>query len=961
MMDGWFEEKVGFENQIVSQLEGFCLDENNGTELCADYFLLLVKSRRHQGEHAIFCGQRDQSNFEVNLRHAFPIFESTMVTAKYTSCDSGPDKASDPVQVSALVINGEIASFEELGEENGFEHEEERLDMEQRKMELETQPNSELVSAAVEKDIPTTQNGDVGTPVTLRPKQEKSNMLMLRKKSDNFPLIYVAKGTPVNLQEVEKFILDVSVATEIASRHKFRRECHSHSWVDELLWKMLSQENQSRCIFKGAHKSCTNSTAQWHGDWASNSGWKDDYIKIELARQAKKYTDYEPFHLVIGTFNVNGRSPVLNDNGDVVSLTPWLLDRIADEPDMYALGFQEADLSKEAFLFGESKREDEWAVIIANTLGESYTELHRKRLVGMYLIVFVKKNMKHYISELKTDMQGTGLMNVMGNKGGVALKLRVKDSSLCFVTTHLAARDENVARRNQDYEELCRRLTFDKGTEYESGIFDSDFLFWFGDLNYRIEGEDSAIKAASNSGNIQYLLQRDQLSEQRKQNRVFFSFVEPAIDFKPTYKYDIGTDRFDTSEKKRSPAYCDRILFYTKTTSNNEVCIREYTSAPEIRISDHKPVRGQFTLSVSVVDPKRQQDTMNSIFRELDVIENDSLPDVELSCQAFEFQNVRFDRKQEQELRIKNIGKVKAQFSFIPKHGDTEVHPSWLRINKRGGILSQGEETTITLTMHVRMEDACNLNTEQETLDDVLIFHVENGNDFFITVNGSWLPTFLCRPLLDLCYLNVPAREMLRVEHEGQLNELPKELWLLVDFLVRHGLKKPDLFKTGSRTHDMWIVVESLDEGLDIPMVASTGAVLRVLRLFLTSLPESIIPQSLYSRCVENARNHLLCTKVIEELPMCNKIVFNYLLRFFKEILKYKNTNDSDLETLLRLFGPAILRSKQKSSVTQFQLRSEIEFFKHFFVDMDNEDSCNGKDKEKSEAEEEEGAETVKY
>jgi len=57
------------------------------------------------------------------------------------------------------------------------------------------------------------------------------------------------------------------------------------------------------------------------------------------------------------TWNVNGQPP----NG--IRLDQWLS---ADEtpPDIYAIGFQELDLSKEAFLFHETPREEEWRYII---------------------------------------------------------------------------------------------------------------------------------------------------------------------------------------------------------------------------------------------------------------------------------------------------------------------------------------------------------------------------------------------------------------------------------------------------------------------------------------------------------------------------------------------------------------------------------------------------------------------
>ena len=63
------------------------------------------------------------------------------------------------------------------------------------------------------------------------------------------------------------------------------------------------------------------------------------------------------------------------------------------------------------------------------------------------------------------------------------------------------------------------------------------------------------------------LLAHDQLHAQQRQKKAFHEgWREPEIRFLPSYKYDVGSvGMFDSGEKKRSPSWCDRILYRTKT------------------------------------------------------------------------------------------------------------------------------------------------------------------------------------------------------------------------------------------------------------------------------------------------------------------------------------------------------------------------------------------------------------
>ena len=147
-----------------------------------------------------------------------------------------------------------------------------------------------------------------------------------------------------------------------------------------------------------------------------------------------------------------------------------------------------------------------------------------------------------------------------------------------------------------------------------SMILDNEICILNGDLNYRIDtmGRDTVVKAII-ANNFSKLLERDQLLVSRRRNpglRVR-AFQEFPIAFAPTYKYDVGSDRYDTSEKRRAPAWCDRIL-YRGAGKIKQLTYRRH----ELRISDHRPVSGLFKMRIkSISVNKRAEAWKESVIR----------------------------------------------------------------------------------------------------------------------------------------------------------------------------------------------------------------------------------------------------------------------------------------------------------------------------------------------------------
>ncbi|KAK4468625.1 hypothetical protein MN116_007813 [Schistosoma mekongi] len=348
-----------------------------------------------------------------------------------------------------------------------------------------------------------------------------------------------------------------------------------------------------------------------------------------------EYLKSKRIRIFIGTWNVNGR------DGSNLNLDEWLMPPEGQPPaDVYVLGLQELDLSLKVITLnkiGSSRPEDLWiqqfegalggllkspstskslgvhksdtvtnfAAYWSRYTGGGYMRVRRVRLAGIMMIVYISARLSIHLRhhEISQQVVPTGVLNVMGNKGGVSLRLTIFNTSLCFVNCHLAAGKEKLNRRNQDFKEIIRKMSLlfpvnSKNFPFpvtKSNFSIHDVIFVFGDLNYRITGLDSdTVRRLIRQNNFVGLLKNDELSRELNSRKLFQGFRERKITFAPTYKFDINCQTYDSSEKYRIPAYCDRIIWYGRG------CVPiAYRSHPGYICSDHKPISGYFLVEVS--------------------------------------------------------------------------------------------------------------------------------------------------------------------------------------------------------------------------------------------------------------------------------------------------------------------------------------------------------------------------
>lgn len=281
--------------------------------------------------------------------------------------------------------------------------------------------------------------------------------------------------------------------------------------------------------------------------------------------------------------------------------------------------------------------------------------------VGMTsAMVFVKKELKNKISDVQIAGVGVGVWE-MGNKGSAAIRLSVGGQELTFVAAHLAPMEDQVERRNKDWEDIVKGTVFTPAPRSENkrkvtgaetqpllakqdtgpkGIYDTEgHVFIFGDLNYRTSSSapaDNAHQVYPQPSmpqsdpdqkiriELEELWAKDQLTQERGVGRTLHAFQEASITFPPTYKYSHGSSKVpgpqlergsdDSDAESDSDAEEDVDIKEPKQWTwarhrwpswcdrilyypPNETTTHKYTALPLLPSSDHRAVALHVTLT----------------------------------------------------------------------------------------------------------------------------------------------------------------------------------------------------------------------------------------------------------------------------------------------------------------------------------------------------------------------------
>ncbi|KAG2320239.1 hypothetical protein Bca52824_013452 [Brassica carinata] len=483
------------------------------------------------------------------------------------------------------------------------------------------------------------------------------------------------------------------------------------------------------------------------GWYVTSPGPMDNIIRTELSQKEASYARQDNVRILIGTWNV-GQGRASHD-----ALMSWL-GSVASDVGIVVVGLQEVDMGA-GFLAMSAAKETVglegsvvgqwWIDAIGKALDEKNTfeRMGSRQLAGLLISLWARKKIRTHVGDLDVAAVPCGFGRAIGNKGGVGLRIRVYDRIMCFVNCHLAAHLEAVNRRNADFNHIFRLMVFSKGQnlsntaagmnpttgteEVKSDLAAADLIAFFGDFNYRLYGitYDEARDFISQRS-FDWLRERDQLRQEMKAGKVFQGMREALITFPPTYKFErnrVGLGGYDSGEKKRIPAWCDRVIYRDTQASpfseSNLQCpvvssVIMYEACMDVVESDHKPVRCKFHATIAHVDKSVRRQELGNIIRTNEKIRSifedlKSVPETTVSTNSIVLQS-----QDTVILSITNTSTTsKALFSilcggltFVKDDGEDSEYtprgsfglPRWLEVTPAAGIINP--EGTVDVKVH---------------------------------------------------------------------------------------------------------------------------------------------------------------------------------------------------------------------------------------------------------------------
>lgn len=154
------------------------------------------------------------------------------------------------------------------------------------------------------------------------------------------------------------------------------------------------------------------------------------FLRKRLYGKRDEWTTRRPVSIRIATYNVNDRVPPsgTKELGPLVG---------HGHEDIIVVGLQEADLRSSSMLVAQGgDRAAAWEEAIFAGFGDNhdlYEKVELVQYVGVALFVFARSEIRTEIRRCETSSRGIGLLGFGGNKAGVAARMKIFDTTVCFV------------------------------------------------------------------------------------------------------------------------------------------------------------------------------------------------------------------------------------------------------------------------------------------------------------------------------------------------------------------------------------------------------------------------------------------------------------------------------------------------------------------------------------------------
>ncbi|KHN22619.1 Type I inositol-1,4,5-trisphosphate 5-phosphatase 12 [Glycine soja] len=301
--------------------------------------------------------------------------------------------------------------------------------------------------------------------------------------------------------------------------------------------------------------------------------------------------------------------------------------------------------------------------------------------------------------------------------------------------------------------------------EPKPDLSEADMVVFFGDFNYRLFGisYDEARDFVSQRC-FDWLREKDQLRAEMKAGKVFQGMREALIKFPPTYKFERhqpGLGGYDSGEKKRIPAWCDRIIYRDTRSAPVSECnldcpvvssILQYDACMDVTDSDHKPVRCKFNVKISHVDRSVRRKEFGVVMTSSEKIRSILedlcyVPEATVSPNSLVLQNLDTSMLliTNRSTKDKAIYKITCEGQSIVKNdGQAPDYsprggfgfPRWLEVTPAAGIIKPEQSVEVSVRhedLHPSEESANGIpqnwwNEDTRDKEVILVVHVQGSS-----------------------------------------------------------------------------------------------------------------------------------------------------------------------------------------------------------------------------------------